>query len=110
MVRPDAKMKNATLNQQECVQVADCMSSTTLPAAPGQNNPQLFRSCRIHASFSTTALGNTLRTAVMNSAKPCRCLNFIAYGFHSSAAECPSLEESMFAADDDLLNRRGGGE
>ena len=45
----------------------------------------------------------------MNSAKPCRCLNFRLYGFQSSAAECPSLQESMSAADDDLLKRRGGG-
>jgi len=61
------------------------------------------------AFLTTTPLGNTVRTAVMNSAKPCRCLNFTVHGFESSAAECPSLEESMSAADDDLLKRRGGG-
>src|SRR6266853_3680132 len=80
-----------------------------LPGAAGETTRDYSGLAEFAPAFATTtALENTLRTAVMNSAKPSRCLNFTVYRFDSSAPECPKLEESISAADDNFVERRGG--
>jgi len=78
----------------------------TLLAATWRNNLQLFRSGRIHASFChNDGIGKHIPDRCHEFCETLPPFEFHLYGFQSSAAECPSLEESISAADDNLLER-----